>query len=173
MTATRGITMINNYANMEQVARELGDERGVRFEFECFDIGQLHTLKFILDRGWVKPPLLIQSVFGFMGGLAADPKHVLHAKQTADALFGEDYHWSCLAAGANQMAVVTMAAILGGHVRVGLEDSLWYGRGELASSNAEQVKRIRRILEELSIEIATPAEAREMLQTKGKENTRI
>jgi uncharacterized protein (DUF849 family) len=173
MTATRGITMINNYANMEQVARELGDERGVRFEFECFDIGQLHTLKFILDRGWVKPPLLIQSVFGFMGGLAADPKHVLHAKQTADDLFGDDYHWSCLAAGANQMAVVTMAAILGGHVRVGLEDSLWYGRGELACSNADQVKRIRRILEELSIEIATPAEAREMLQTKGKENTRI
>ncbi len=173
MTATRGITMINSYANMEQIARELGEERGVRFEFECFDIGHLHTLKLILDRGWVKPPLLVQSVFGFMGGLAADPKHVLHAKQTADELFGDDYEWSCLAAGANQMAVVTMAAILGGHVRVGLEDSLWYGRGELACSNADQVKRIRRILEELSIDVATPDEAREILQTKGRANVRI
>jgi uncharacterized protein (DUF849 family) len=173
MTATRGITMINSYENMEQVARELGDERGVRFEFECFDIGHLHTLKFILDQGWIKPPLFIQSVFGFLGGLAADPKHVLHAKQTADELFGDEYHWSCLAAGANQMAIVTMAAILGGHVRVGLEDSLWYGPGELACSNADQVDRIRRILAELSIDVATPDEAREMLQTKGKENTRI
>ncbi len=173
MRATRGITMINSYENMEQIARELGDERGVRFEFECFDIGHLHTLKFILDQGWIKPPLLIQSVFGFLGGLAADPKHVLHAKQTADELFGDDYHWSCLAAGANQIAIVTLAAILGGHVRVGLEDSLWDGPGKLACSNADQVKRICRILADLSIEVATADEAREMLQTKGREHTRI
>lgn len=173
MTTTRGVTMINSYENMEQVARELGAERGVRFEFECFDIGHLHTLKFIVDQGWLEPPFFIQSVFGFLGGLAAEPRHVLHAKQTADELFGDDYQWSCLAAGANQMAIVTLAAILGGHVRVGLEDSLWYGPGKLACSNADQVRRIRRILEELSIEIATPDEAREMLQTKGKNNTRI
>ncbi|HWG71173.1 MAG TPA: 3-keto-5-aminohexanoate cleavage protein [Steroidobacteraceae bacterium] len=173
LLATKGITMINNYANMEYIARELGEQRGVRFEFECFDIGHLHTLRFIMDRGWVKPPLLVQSIFGFPGGLGADPKHVLHAKQTADDLFGDDYEWSCLAAGSSQMAIVTMAAILGGHVRVGLEDSLWLGPAQLARSNAAQVERIRRILEDLSIGVATPAEAREILQTKGSANTRI
>jgi uncharacterized protein (DUF849 family) len=173
MAATKGITMINSYANMEHIARELGEQRGIRFEFECFDIGHLHTLRFIMDRGWIKPPVLVQSIFGFPGGLGADPKHVLHAKQTADDLFGDDYEWSCLAAGASQMQIVTMAAILGGHVRVGLEDSLWIGRGELAKSNAEQVRRIRRILDELSIDVATPDEARQILQTKGSGNTRI
>lgn len=173
MVATKGITMINNYHNMEYIARELGDQRGVRFEFECFDIGHLYTLKFIMDQGWIKGPVLIQSIFGFPGGLGANPKHVLHAKQTADDLFGDNYEWSCLAAGSNQMAIVTMAAILGGHVRVGLEDSLWLGPGELAPSNAAQVRRIHRILDELSLEVATPAEAREILRTKGSENTLI
>lgn len=173
LSATRHITMTNTYAGMEQIALELGKQRGVRFEFEAFDIGQLHTLRFIADQGWVEPPFFIQSVMGFPGGLAATPQHIQHMKQTADELFGDDYHWSCLAAGKNQIAAVTQAALLGGHVRVGLEDSLWYGKGELAKSNAEQVRRIRRILEELSLEIATPDEAREMIGTKGAGNTNI
>ena len=164
---TKGITQINNFDWMERFARILGEERGVRFEFECFDIGHLHTLKFILDRGWVKPPLFIQSVYGFLGGLGANPKHVLQMQQTADDLFGDQYCWSNLAAGKAQMPLVTLGAILGGHVRVGIEDSMWYGKGEPAKSNVQQVQRIRRILEELSIEIATPAEARAILQTKG------
>lgn len=173
LAATKHITMTNTYAGMQQIARELGDERGVRFEFEAFDIGQLHTLRYIADQGWVRPPFFIQSVMGFPGGLAATPAHILHMKQTADELFGDEYHWSCLAAGRDQMAAVTVAAIAGGHVRVGLEDSLWYGKGELARSNADQVRRIRRILEELSLEIATPDEAREMLGTKGAGKTGI
>ncbi len=173
MRLSKGSTMINTYDNMEQIATELGDQRDIRFEFECFDIGHLYALRLIMDQGWIKPPVFIQSVFGFAGGLPADPKHVLHAKQTADDLFGDDYEWSCLAAGADQMATITLAAIMGGHVRVGLEDSLWYGKGERARTNADQVKRIRRILEELSIEIATADEAREILKTKGSANTNI
>ncbi len=172
-TLTKMFTIQNTYANMEQIATELGDERGIKFEFECFDIGHLHTLRTIADQGWIKPPFFIQSVLGFAGGLAADPEHLMHMKQTADRLFGDDYHWSCLAAGAAQIPTIAMAAIMGGHVRVGLEDSLWYGKGQLAKSNADQVKRIRRILGELSLEVATPDEARAMLQTKGKENTNI
>ena len=172
-TLTKMFTIQNTYANMEQIATELGDDRGIKFEFECFDIGHLHTLRTIADQGWIKPPFFIQSVLGFAGGLAADPEHLMHMKQTADRLFGDDYHWSCLAAGAAQIPTIAMAAIMGGHVRVGLEDSLWYGKGQLAKSNADQVKRISRILEELSLEVATPDEARKMLQTKGKENMAI
>jgi uncharacterized protein (DUF849 family) len=167
LTQTKGMTVINSFEMMERFARELGEERGVRFEFECFDIGHLHTLRFILDRGWVKPPLFIQSCYGFLGALQCNPKHVLHMHQTAEDLFGDQYSWSNLAAGSHQMSMVTMGAILGGHVRVGLEDSLWYGKGQLAVSNADQVRRIRRILEELSRPIATPDEARAILHTKG------
>ena len=173
MLATKFLTLTNTYANMEQLASEVGQDLGVRFEFEAFNIAQLHTLKFIVDQGWIKGPLFIQSVLGFAGGLSADPRHVMHMKETADDLFGDNYHWSVLAAGKAQIPSVTMAAILGGHVRVGLEDSLWYGKGQLAKSNAEQVRRIRRILEELSLEIASPDEAREMLQTKGRDKTTI
>ena len=164
---TKSWTVVNNFEMIERFAYELGEKRNVRFEFECFDLGHLHTLKFILDRGWVKPPLFIQSCYGFLGALQCHPKHVLHMHQTAEDLFGDQYYWSNLAAGSNQMRLVTMGAILGGHVRVGLEDSLWYGKGQLAVSNADQVRRVRRILEELSIEIATPDEARAMLGTKG------
>ncbi len=164
---SKNITVLNTFTTMERIAKELGDERGVRFEFECFDVGHLHMLRFIADQGWVKPPFFIQSVFGFLGGLASSPKHLLHVKQTADDLFGDDYYWSVLAAGKEQMRMITMSAIMGGNVRVGLEDSLWYGPGTLARHNAEQVGRIRRILEELSIPIATPDEARAILQTKG------
>jgi uncharacterized protein (DUF849 family) len=167
MEMSKDFNTRNTFANMESIARELGEKRGVKFEFECFDISHLHTLRFIADLGWVKPPFFIQSVYGFVGGLGPNPAHVLHMKQTADELFGDQYYWSNLAAGRHQMKLVTMGAILGAHVRVGMEDSLWSGKGQPARSNAEQVRRIRRILEELSIDIATPDEARVMLQTKG------
>lgn len=167
IAATRDVTMMNTYASMERIARELGEDRGVKFEFECFDIGHLYTLKILADRGIVKPPYFIQSVFGFVGGIGTDPSHVLHFKDTADRLFGDDYYWSLLAAGKDQIRLTTMSAVMGGNVRVGMEDSLWYGKGQLAKSSAEQVGRIRRILEELSLEIATPDEARAILGTKG------
>jgi uncharacterized protein (DUF849 family) len=167
VNVTRDVTMMNTYASMEKMARELGQDRGVKFEFECFDIGHLYTLRLIADRGWVKPPFFIQSVFGFVGGIGTHPSHVLHFKQTADMLFGDDYYWSLLATGKDQIRLTTLSAIMGGNVRVGLEDSLWYGKGQPAKSSAEQVGRIRRILEELSLEIATPDEARAILGTKG------
>jgi uncharacterized protein (DUF849 family) len=141
-----------------------------RFEIECYDIGHLYTAAHFLDRGLVKPPLLIQSVFGIRGGIGPHPEDVLHMKRTADRLFGEAYYWSVLGAGRNQMYVATMSAVMGGNVRVGLEDSLWLGKGQLARSNAEQVAKIRRILEELGLEVATPDEARVMLKLKGKTN---
>ncbi|MCL4799445.1 MAG: 3-keto-5-aminohexanoate cleavage protein [Burkholderiales bacterium] len=141
-----------------------------RFEIECYDIGHLYTAAHFLDRGLVKPPLLIQSVFGIRGGIGPHPEDVLHMKRTADRLFGADYYWSVLGAGRNQMYVATMSAVMGGNVRVGLEDSLWLGKGQLARSNAEQVAKIRRILEELGLEVATPDEARRMLKLKGRAN---
>lgn len=167
MNTAKSVTYVNTFENMEFIAREMGDARGTRFEFECFDVGHIHALRTIYDEGWIKHPPFIQFVLGFTGGIAADPEHLLHMKQTADRLFGSNYEWSALGAGKRQMRIVSMAAILGGHVRVGLEDSLWLGKDEIAKSNADQVRRVRRILEELSIEIATPDEAREILQTKG------
>ncbi len=167
LESTKNFNITNTFSNMEYICKKLGDECGTRFEFECFDVGHLHVLAFLLENGWVKPPLFIQCCFGVLGGIAADPEHVIHMKQTADRLFGDQYYMSNLAAGKWQMGVITMGAIMGSHVRVGLEDSLYYGKGELAKSNADQVRRIRRILEELSLEIASPAEARAMLGTKG------
>jgi uncharacterized protein (DUF849 family) len=167
---SKDTTMMNTFASMERIAKELHDERGVVFEYECFDIGHLYSLKMMQQMGWVKPPFFIQSVFGFLGGIGTSPRHVLHFKETADELFGDDYIWSCLAAGKEQIRLTTQAALMGGNVRVGLEDSLWYGKGQLATSSAEQVGRIRRILEELGQEIATPDEARAILGTKGADN---
>jgi uncharacterized protein (DUF849 family) len=141
-----------------------------RFEAECYDVGHLYTARHFLDRGLIKPPLFIQSVFGIRGGIGPHPEDVLHMKRTADRLFGNDYQWSVLGAGRNQMYVATQSAVLGGHVRVGLEDSLWIGRGSLARSNAEQVAKIRRILEELGLEIATAEDARQILKLKGRGN---
>jgi len=138
-----------------------------RFEIECYDIGHLYTAAHFLERGLVKPPLFIQSVFGIRGGIGPHPEDVLHMKRTADRLFGDAYYWSVLGGGRNQMVVATMSAVMGGNVRVGLEDSLWLGRGQLARSNAEQVAKVRRILEELGLAIATPDDAREMLKLKG------
>jgi len=141
-----------------------------RFEIECYDIGHLYTAAHFLDRKLLKPPLFIQSVFGIRGGIGPHPEDVMHMKRTADRLFGEAYLWSVLGAGRNQMFVAAMSAVMGGNVRVGLEDSLWLGRGTLAKTNAEQVTKIRRILEELGLQIATPDEAREMLKLKGGRN---
>lgn len=143
---------------------------GTRFEIECYDIGHLYTAAHFLDRGLVKPPLFIQSVFGLRGGIGPHPEDVLHMKRTADRLFGDRYLWSVLGAGRNQMFVAAQSAVMGGNVRVGLEDSLWLGRGTLAKSNAEQVAKVRRILEEIGLKIATPDEARAMLDLKGAGN---
>jgi uncharacterized protein (DUF849 family) len=141
-----------------------------RFEIECYDIGHLYTAAHFLDRGLLKPPLFIQSVFGIRGGIGPHPEDVLHMKRTADRLFGDRYLWSVLGAGSNQTFVGVQSAVNGGHVRVGLEDSLWIGRGRLAKSNAEQVAKMRRILEEMGLEIATSDEARSMLALKGRDN---
>ena len=141
-----------------------------RFEIECYDIGHLYTAAHFLDRGLVKPPLFIQSVFGIRGGIGPHPEDVLHMRRTADRLFGDQYQWSVLGGGRNQMYVATQSAVMGGNVRVGLEDSLWIGKGQLARTNADQVSKIRRILEELGLEIATPDDAREILKLKGKNN---
>jgi uncharacterized protein (DUF849 family) len=141
-----------------------------RFEIECYDIGHLYTAAHFLERKLVKPPLFIQSVFGIRGGIGPHPEDVLHMRPTADRLFGDEYRWSVLGAGRNQMYAATMSAVMGGNVRVGLEDSLWLGKGQLARTNAEQVAKIRRILEELGLEVATPGEARDILKLKGKNN---
>jgi uncharacterized protein (DUF849 family) len=155
---------------MESLVERVGDKHGTKFEFECYDVGHLYLLASYLDRGLVKPPLFIQSIFGVGWGTACDPDNLVHVKRIADKLFGDDYYWSVLAAGRHQLAFTTMAAIMGGNVRVGLEDSLYIRKGELAKSNADQVKAIRTILETLSLEVATPDEARSMLGLKGGDN---
>ena len=159
----------NTFKDIQRIL-ESCRENDTRFEIECYDIGHLYTAAHFLERGLIKPPLFIQSVFGIRGGIGAHAEDVMHMKRTADRLFGDAYHWSVLGAGRNQMYVATMSAVLGGNVRVGLEDSLWIGKGALARSNAEQVAKVRRILEELGLEIATPDEARAMLKLKGKTN---
>jgi uncharacterized protein (DUF849 family) len=163
---TTDFILSNTFAQIERGMRELGGH-GTRFEFECYDVGHLYTLAHFAERRIVEPPFFIQGVFGILGGIGAEPENLMHMKATADRLFGKDYLFSALAAGRHQMPMVTLCALLGGSVRVGLEDSLYAGRGRLAVSNAEQVAKIRRILEELSLEIATPDEARAMIATKG------
>lgn len=167
LEASRDFVFRNTFADIEQLLARLGDGCGTRFEFECYDVGHLYTLKHFLDRGLVKPPLFVQFVLGILGGIGADPENLLFMKQTADRLFGDNYTWSVLGAGRAQMPLVSMSAAMGGHVRVGLEDSLYIERGRLAVSNAEQVQRIRGIAEGLSRTVATPAEVRDMLGLKG------
>lgn len=167
LEATRGTIFKNTFADIEGILSRIGEGCGTRFEFECYDVGHLYNLAHFRDRGLVTDPVFIQFVFGVLGGIGADPENLTHMKRIADKLFGDDYRFSVLAAGRHQMPMVSMAAAMGGNVRVGLEDSLYIGRGELAKSNADQVRRIRTILEALSLEIATPAEAREMLALKG------
>ena len=164
---SRDFIFRNTYKDIERILRDLGEAHGTRFEFECYDVGHLYNLAHFLDRKLVKPPLLVQTVFGILGGIGADPENVAHMKRIADKLFGDAYHWSILAAGRHQLPLVTMGAVMGANVRVGLEDSLYIGKGALAKSNAEQVSRIRVILENLSLEVATPKEARAMLGLKG------
>ena len=156
----------NTFADIEAILTTCA-ENGTRFEIECYDIGHLYTLAHFVERGLVKPPFFVQSVFGILGGIGPHPEDVAHMKRTADRLFGNAYRWSVLGAGRHQMPIAAMAAAMGGNVRVGLEDSLWLGKGRFAASNAEQVAQVRRIIEGLGLEIASPAEARDILELKG------
>ena len=159
----------NTYKDIEYILSSCNDNN-TRFELECYDISHLYNLAHFVDRGLVKAPFFVQSVFGIMGGIGGHAEDILHMKRTADRLFGDDYVWSVLGAGRNQIPVATMSAAMGGNVRVGLEDSLWDGPGKLAETNAAQVKRVRTIIEALSLEVATPDEARAMLKLKGAAN---
>ncbi|UTH47175.1 3-keto-5-aminohexanoate cleavage protein [Loktanella salsilacus] len=162
----KGILFRNTFEDIEHILTTLSPQ-GTRFEFECYDTAHLYNLKYFHDAGLVKGPLFIQTVFGLMGGIGAHYDDVMHMKRTADRLFGDQYCWSVLGAGKNQMNIAAISAALGGHVRVGLEDSLWAGRGKLAESNAQQVLAARQIIEGLGLEVATPSEAREILALKG------
>jgi uncharacterized protein (DUF849 family) len=163
---SRDLVFKNTYKDIETILRR-GTDNGTRFEFECYDISHLYNLSHFMDRGLVKGPLFVQSVFGILGGIGAHPEDLMHMRRTADRLFGDQYQWSILGAGKNQIPLASMGASMGSHVRVGLEDSLWMGPGQLAPSSAEQVRRIRTVLEALNLEIATPSEARQLLNLKG------
>ncbi|MDG1458029.1 MAG: 3-keto-5-aminohexanoate cleavage protein [Pseudoprimorskyibacter sp.] len=166
LEGSRDLVFRNSFQDIEYVLKTCYGN-GTRFEFECYDISHLYNLAHFADRGLVKAPFFVQSVFGLLGGIGPHPEDVLHMKRTADRLFGNDYRWSVLGAGSNQFRIATQAATLGGNVRVGLEDSLWAGKGELASSNAVQVRKVRTIIESLGLEVATPEEARDILGLKG------
>ena len=172
LEGSRDFIFRNTYKDIERLVTELG-ENGTRFEFECYDVGHLYNLAHFVDRGLVKPPLFVQTIFGILGGIGPEPENLMHMKTTADRLFGDDYYWSVLGAGRHQTSLVTMSAIMGGSVRVGLEDSIYLAKGELARSNADQVAKICRILGELSLEVASAGEAREMLGLKGAAQTAI
>jgi uncharacterized protein (DUF849 family) len=169
LESTTEFIMSNTFGQMERGMRELGAQ-GTKFEFECYDLGHLYNLAHFVDRKIVEPPLFIQCVFGVLGGMGADPENLIHMRTMADKLFGDGYYLSVLAAGRHQMPMITQSALIGGNCRVGLEDSLYISKGKLAESNAQQVAKIRHILEQLSLEVATPDEAREMIQTKGGNN---
>jgi uncharacterized protein (DUF849 family) len=157
----------NTFKDIGRILKELGEAHGTRFEHECYDVGHLYNLAHFVDKGLVKPPFFVQMIFGILGGIGADMRNLMFMKETADRLFGNTYQWSVLAAGKNQMSFCTQAALMGGNVRVGLEDSLYIGKGQLATSSAQQVLKIRHIIEELGHEVATPDEARNMLALKG------
>ena len=163
---SRDLVFKNTFKDIEYILTSCTDN-GTRFEFECYDIGHLYSLAHFLDRGLVRPPLFVQSVFGILGGIGAHPEDLMHMRRTADRLFGGDYQWSILGAGRNQIPLATLGAAMGANVRVGLEDSLWSGPGTLARSNAEQVRKIRQVLDGLSLEVARPEDARAMLSLKG------
>jgi uncharacterized protein (DUF849 family) len=169
LDATRRVPFTNTFEDIETILSDLGDTHGARFEFECYDVGHIETLAWLLREGRVQPPLYVQFVLGVLGGIGPAPENLALMKATADRLLGDSYRFSVLGAGAAQMPLATMGAILGGHVRVGLEDSLTIGPGQLATGNAEQVRKIVRILGELGLEIASPAEARAMLKLKGSD----
>ena len=164
---TRDFIFPNTFKTIEYALKSLGDEHGTRFEFECYDLGHLYNLAWFVDAGMIKPPFFIQMIYGILGGAGADPDNLMHMHSIAQKLFGEDFEWSVLAAGRHQMPFATQAATMGGNLRVGLEDSLYIGKGELAKSNAEQVMKIRGIIESLGHAVATPDQARERLALKG------
>jgi uncharacterized protein (DUF849 family) len=167
LESTRAEPFVSTYADIEHMLKVVGPQTGTRFEAEAYDVSHLYTLAYYLDKGLVQPPVFVQTIFGTMGGIGPDVDHIVHMKRTADRLLGDAYQWSTLGAGRFQMGIVTAAAIMGSHVRVGLEDSLYLGKGQLAESNADQVAKIRDILAALSLDIATPAEARQILGLKG------
>jgi len=167
---TRDFVFKNTFADLEYIVKELGREHGTRFEFECYDLGHLYNLAWLIDQGWLEPPYFVQMVFGILGGVGADLDNLQHMHTIAEKLFGDSYEWSVLAAGRHQMSFATQAAMLGGNLRVGMEDSLYIGPGELTPSNASQVKKIRGIVESLGHRIATSAEARQRLALKGAEH---
>ncbi len=164
---TKDLIVSNTFAQIERFIKELGHGHGTRFECECYDVGHLYVLAKFLDEGLLEPPLFVQTIFGIHGGIGARHEDLMHMRRTADHLFGSDYQWSILAAGKHQINLATVGLTMGANVRVGLEDSIYLSPGRLAKSNAEQVAKIRRIIEELSLEVATPAEARQMLKLKG------
>ncbi|MDP4592975.1 MAG: 3-keto-5-aminohexanoate cleavage protein [Beijerinckiaceae bacterium] len=167
LQGTKGGIFRNTFDDIEKIYKLLGEGHGTKFEHECYDVGHLYNLAHCLDAGLFKPPVFLQLIFGVLGGIGPHMENLTFMKQTADRLFGDQYQWSVLAAGRSQMPFGTQAAMMGGNIRVGLEDSLFISRGKLATSNAEQVAKIRRIIEELGYEVATPKEARDMLDLKG------
>ena len=169
LAGTEDMVFRNTFADIRHALEVLNDT-GARYEFECYDTSHLHNLNYFYREGLVKAPLFIQTVFGLLGGIGAHPDEVMHMKRTADRLFGDDYRWSVLGAGRSQMPTAALAAAMGGNVRVGLEDSLWIGAGKLAESNAAQVTQVRRIIEGLGLKVASPDDARAILQLKGKDH---
>ena len=169
LEATRSGIFRNTFSDIEAILQRLGEGCGTRFEFECYDVGHLYNLAHVVDRGLAKPPFFVQTIFGVLGGIGPDVENLAHMRRIANKLFGRDYQWSILAAGRHQTNLVTCGAIMGGHVRVGLEDNLYLSKGVIAESNAQQVAKIRGILHELSLDIATPAEVRSLLELKGAE----
>ncbi|MYF88848.1 MAG: 3-keto-5-aminohexanoate cleavage protein [Boseongicola sp. SB0676_bin_33] len=168
LSMTRDFIFPNTFATIEYALKELGEKHGTKFEFECYDLGHLYNVKWFVDQGMIKPPFFIQFVLGILGGAGAELENLQHLNRMADKLFGpENYEWSVLGAGRQQMNMATQAALLGGNLRVGLEDSLYIGKGELAVSNAQQVEKVRTIVEALGLEVASPGEARERLGLKG------
>ncbi|HLL09230.1 MAG TPA: 3-keto-5-aminohexanoate cleavage protein [Nocardioidaceae bacterium] len=167
LESTRSVPFVSTFADIEHMLTDVRAQTGARFEYEAYDIGHLYTLAYYLDAGLVEPPIFLQTILGVMGGIGAEVEHLAHMKSTADRLLGESYEWSVLGAGRHQFNMITVSAVMGSHVRVGLEDGLFIGRGRLAESNAEQVAKIARILAELSLEVATPAETRKILGLKG------
>jgi uncharacterized protein (DUF849 family) len=173
LRGTKDYIFRNTFGDIERIVERLGKDHGTRFEHECYDVGHLYNLAHFVDRKVIEPPFLIQTIFGILGGISAEWENLAFMKATADRLFGNAAEWSVLAAGRSQMPFATHSAMRGGHVRVGLEDSLYIERGKLSVSNAEQVAKIRTIIESLALEVATPAEAREMLKLKGRDLVRV
>ena len=167
LESTRTEPFVSTFADIELMLKDVRQQTGARFEYEAYDIGHLYTLAYYLEAGLVEPPIFLQTIMGVMGGIGAEVEHLAHMKSTADRLLGDSYEWSVLGAGRHQFNMITASAVMGSHVRVGLEDGLFIGRGQLAESNAEQVAKIKRILTELSLDTATPEEARAILGLKG------